>query len=90
MYKALSAVEGGRFTIAAAFGNVHGVYAPGNVKLDPKILGNSQIYISKELGLEEGARGRHSLFNTSQASSLFSPGESQYERGRSPGGFGAS
>merc|ERR1719502_1809854 len=37
VYKALSAVEGGRFTIAAAFGNVHGVYAPGNVKLTPQI-----------------------------------------------------
>ncbi|PHR69698.1 MAG: class II fructose-bisphosphate aldolase [Lutibacter sp.] len=36
-----------RFTIAAAFGNVHGVYKPGNVKLTPKILKNSQEYISK-------------------------------------------
>jgi len=35
-----------RFTIAAAFGNVHGVYKPGNVKLTPKILRNSQEYIS--------------------------------------------
>ncbi|MGY0407714.1 MAG: class II fructose-bisphosphate aldolase, partial [Polaribacter sp.] len=33
--------------IAAAFGNVHGVYKPGNVKLTPKILKNSQEYISK-------------------------------------------
>ena len=37
-----------KFTIAAAFGNVHGVYKPGNVKLTPKILKNSQEYISKE------------------------------------------
>jgi fructose-bisphosphate aldolase class II len=36
-----------QFTIAAAFGNVHGVYKPGNVKLTPKILRNSQEYISK-------------------------------------------
>ncbi|MEZ4853604.1 class II fructose-bisphosphate aldolase [Flavobacterium sp.] len=36
-----------RFTIAAAFGNVHGVYKPGNVKLTPKILKNSQEYIQK-------------------------------------------
>jgi fructose-bisphosphate aldolase class II len=36
-----------RFTIAAAFGNVHGVYKPGNVKLTPKILKNSQEYIEK-------------------------------------------
>lgn len=37
-----------RFTIAAAFGNVHGVYKPGNVKLTPIILKNSQDYISKK------------------------------------------
>lgn len=36
------------FTIAAAFGNVHGVYKPGNVKLTPKILKNSQDYIIKK------------------------------------------
>ncbi|WP_069659822.1 class II fructose-bisphosphate aldolase [Arcticibacter eurypsychrophilus] len=40
-----------RFTIAAAFGNVHGVYKPGNVKLQPVILKNSQDYLKKELGL---------------------------------------
>lgn len=39
-----------RFTIAAAFGNVHGVYKPGNVKLTPKILKNSQIYIQEKYG----------------------------------------
>ncbi len=38
------------FTIAAAFGNVHGVYKPGNVVLMPKILKNSQEYISKKYG----------------------------------------
>ena len=37
-----------RFTIAAAFGNVHGVYKPGNVKLTPKILKNSQEFISEK------------------------------------------
>ena len=41
-----------KFTIAAAFGNVHGVYKPGNVKLTPKILKNSQDYISKKYNLE--------------------------------------
>ena len=45
-YEELSKVSN-RFTIAAAFGNVHGVYKPGNVKLTPKILKNSQEYISK-------------------------------------------
>ena len=39
-----------RFTIAAAFGNVHGVYKPGNVKLTPKILLNSQEYIQEKFG----------------------------------------
>ena len=38
VYDALSKVENGFFTIAAAFGNVHGVYQPGNVKLEPTIL----------------------------------------------------
>ncbi|MCB0402096.1 MAG: class II fructose-bisphosphate aldolase [Flavobacteriales bacterium] len=37
-----------RFTIAAAFGNVHGVYKPGNVKLTPVILKNSQDYIQQK------------------------------------------
>ncbi|WP_452219534.1 class II fructose-bisphosphate aldolase [Lacinutrix salivirga] len=37
-----------QFTIAAAFGNVHGVYKPGNVKLTPKILKNSQEFLSKK------------------------------------------
>ena len=38
------------FTIAASFGNVHGVYKPGNVKLTPKILDNSQKYIEEKNG----------------------------------------
>lgn len=37
-----------QFTIAAAFGNVHGVYKPGNVKLTPKILDNSQKYVQEK------------------------------------------
>lgn len=37
-----------RFTVAAAFGNVHGVYKPGNVKLTPVILKNSQDYIQNK------------------------------------------
>ena len=51
-YEELSKVSN-QFTIAAAFGNVHGVYKPGNVKLTPKILKNSQEYLSKKLGLEK-------------------------------------
>lgn len=38
------------FTIAAAFGNVHGVYKPGNVKLSVDILKNSQAYVEEQLG----------------------------------------
>jgi len=47
-YKELSKV-GRLFSVAAAFGNVHGVYSPGNVELRPVILKNSQDYIEKEL-----------------------------------------
>ena len=50
-YKELSEVSSA-FTIAASFGNVHGVYKPGNVQLTPKILHNSQEYIAKELSTD--------------------------------------
>ena len=40
------------FTVAAAFGNVHGVYSPGNVELRPDILKNSQVYIQNHLKTE--------------------------------------
>ena len=49
-YEELSKVSD-QFTVAAAFGNVHGVYKPGNVKLTPKILKNSQEYISEKYNL---------------------------------------
>ena len=49
-YEELSKISD-KFTIAAAFGNVHGVYKPGNVKLTPKILKNSQDYISKKFNV---------------------------------------
>ncbi len=42
-----------RFTIAAAFGNVHGVYKPGNVKLTPKILDNSQKFVEEKFKTEK-------------------------------------
>ena len=41
-----------RFTVAAAFGNVHGVYKPGNVKLTPKILKNSQEFVQNKYNTE--------------------------------------
>jgi fructose-bisphosphate aldolase class II len=46
-YEKLAAISD-RFTIAAAFGNVHGVYKPGNVTLTPKILKNSQEHIKEK------------------------------------------
>lgn len=48
-YEKLKAISP-NFTIAASFGNVHGVYKPGNVKLTPKILDNSQKYIAEKFG----------------------------------------
>ncbi|MFY9073664.1 class II fructose-bisphosphate aldolase [Malaciobacter mytili] len=50
-YEELSKV-GENFTIAASFGNVHGVYKPGNVKLSPIILNNSQKYIQEKLNCD--------------------------------------
>jgi fructose-bisphosphate aldolase, class II len=49
VYSELSQVSD-RFTIAAAFGNVHGVYKPGNVKLKPSILRDSQEYVAQKFG----------------------------------------
>lgn len=50
-YEELSKVSP-KFTVAAAFGNVHGVYKPGNVTLTPKILKNSQEFVSEKYGVE--------------------------------------
>ena len=52
VYEELSSVPNGNFTVAAAFGNVHGVYAPGNVDLKPVILHNTQKYVKEKLGCE--------------------------------------
>merc|ERR1719326_2217592 len=54
--EALMKVPNAKFTVAAAFGNVHGVYAPGNVRLDPKILDASQAFISDQLSMEKGSK----------------------------------
>jgi fructose-bisphosphate aldolase class II len=51
-YEELSKISH-RFTVAAAFGNVHGVYKPGNVKLTPIILDNSQKYIKEKFNTED-------------------------------------
>ncbi len=52
VYEELSKVSD-RFMVAAAFGNVHGVYKPGNVKLKPTILRDSQAYIQEKFGTGE-------------------------------------
>jgi len=57
-----------RFTVAAAFGNVHGVYKPGNVQLQPVILKNSQDYIREKYGLSE-AKPVHFVFHGGSGSS---------------------
>ena len=53
---ALGHGEHGRYLLAATFGNVHGVYKPGNVKLRPDILAQGQQVAAAKLGLPDGAR----------------------------------
>lgn len=50
VHRRLNSVEGGRFMFAATFGNVHGVYKPGNVQLTPIILRDGQEAVVKEFG----------------------------------------
>ncbi len=50
-YEKLNAISP-NFTVAASFGNVHGVYKPGNVKLTPTILRDSQAYVAEKFGTE--------------------------------------
>jgi fructose-bisphosphate aldolase class II len=52
VYTALSPISE-KFTIAAAFGNVHGVYKPGNVKLQPELLESFQKYGKEKIGVEK-------------------------------------
>ena len=52
VYEALQPIAPDFYSIAAAFGNVHGVYSPGNVKLTPKILKNAQAYVKDKTGSE--------------------------------------
>jgi fructose-bisphosphate aldolase class II len=66
-YEALSKVSPD-FTIAASFGNVHGVYKPGNVVLSPKILDNSQKFIEEKHGTE--AKPVNFVFHGGSGSSL--------------------
>lgn len=66
-YERLNAISP-NFTIAAAFGNVHGVYKPGNVVLTPKILENSQKFLQDKFGL--GDKPVNFVFHGGSGSSL--------------------
>ena len=65
-YEVLSEVSN-RFTVAAAFGNVHGVYKPGNVELTPKILLNSQEFVKEKHSLS--GKPIHFVFHGGSGSS---------------------
>jgi fructose-bisphosphate aldolase class II len=54
--EALGAGEHGKYLLAATFGNVHGVYKPGNVKLRPDILAQGQKVAAAKLGLSDDAK----------------------------------
>ena len=54
--QALGLGEKGRYMAALTFGNVHGVYKPGNVKLRPEVLDMGQKVAARKLGLDEGAQ----------------------------------
>jgi len=55
VYKALQPISP-NFSIAAAFGNVHGVYKPGNVKLSPELLEKHQAYAAEQLKQPAGSK----------------------------------
>ncbi|CCH62125.1 hypothetical protein TBLA_0G01820 [Henningerozyma blattae CBS 6284] len=62
VYEALAPISP-NFSIAAAFGNVHGVYKPGNVVLSPQILAEHQVYASKKLNKPEGSKPIYLVFH---------------------------
>ena len=66
-YERLKAISP-HFTVAAAFGNVHGVYKPGNVKLTPEILYNSQKFVQEKFGT--GEKPINFVFHGGSGSSL--------------------
>ncbi|KLL10291.1 class II fructose-bisphosphate aldolase [Protofrankia coriariae] len=66
----LGAGERGRYLVAATFGNVHGVYKPGNVKLRPSILRDGQQYVAQKLGLPADAKPLDLVFHGGSGSDL--------------------
>ncbi|MCR1784861.1 class II fructose-bisphosphate aldolase [Nocardioides carbamazepini] len=67
--RALGVGEKGRYLTALTFGNVHGVYKPGNVKLRPEILRDAQAAVVAELGLADGAKPFDLVFHGGSGSS---------------------
>ncbi|WP_235736230.1 class II fructose-bisphosphate aldolase [Nocardioides alcanivorans] len=67
--RALGVGERGRYMTALTFGNVHGVYKPGNVKLRPEILEQAQEAVVKELGLAAGSKPFDLVFHGGSGSS---------------------
>ena len=67
--KALGYGDRGYYMTALTFGNVHGVYKPGNVKLRPEVLRDAQTAVVKEFGLEEGSKPFHFVFHGGSGSS---------------------
>jgi fructose-bisphosphate aldolase class II len=68
--KRLGLGEKGIYLLAATFGNVHGVYKPGNVKLRPEILQQGQEIVAKEFGLPEGSKPFNLVFHGGSGSDL--------------------
>jgi fructose-bisphosphate aldolase, class II len=68
--EALGSGEHGRYLLAATFGNVHGVYKPGNVKLRPDILAKGQQVASDKLGLPAGSKPFDLVFHGGSGSTL--------------------
>jgi fructose-bisphosphate aldolase class II len=67
---ALGSGEHGRYLLAATFGNVHGVYKPGNVKLRPEVLRDGQLAAAAKLGLPPDAKPFDLVFHGGSGSSL--------------------
>jgi fructose-bisphosphate aldolase class II len=68
--EALGAGEKGRYLLAATFGNVHGVYKPGNVKLRPEVLKAGQDVAAEKLGLPPGSKPFELVFHGGSGSEL--------------------
>ncbi|WP_222264948.1 class II fructose-bisphosphate aldolase [Modestobacter marinus] len=68
--EALGLGEKGVYLLAATFGNVHGVYKPGNVKLRPEVLERGQAVVAEQFGLGDGAKPFNLVFHGGSGSDL--------------------